>query len=62
MIQARETLQEAAEIPDCEHFQTAYLKPLIAARWLELTIPDKPNSRLQKYRLTEAGRAWLELS
>jgi hypothetical protein len=24
---------------------------------LEWTIPDKPNSRLQKYRLTNKGRA-----
>jgi hypothetical protein len=27
---------------------------------LEMTVPDKPNSRLQKYRLTQAGRRWLE--
>jgi hypothetical protein len=24
-----------------------------------MTIPDKPNSRLQKYRLTEKGRSHL---
>jgi DNA-binding PadR family transcriptional regulator len=24
-----------------------------------MTIPDKPNSRLQKYRLTDKGRQWL---
>jgi len=23
------------------------------------TIPDKPNSRLQRYRLTDRGRQWL---
>lgn len=34
---------------------------MISAHWVELTIPDKPNSRLQKYLLTEAGRTWLEL-
>ncbi len=26
---------------------------------VEFTIPDKPQSRLQRYRLTEKGRAWL---
>jgi len=27
-----------------------------------MTIPDKPNSLLQKYRLTEQGQAWLKQS
>jgi hypothetical protein len=31
----------------------------IKAGFVELTIPDKPSSGLQKYRLTEAGRAFL---
>jgi hypothetical protein len=25
-----------------------------------MTIPDKPNSRLQKYRITGQGQAWLK--
>jgi ATP-dependent DNA helicase RecG len=32
------------------------LKNLLEQRFLELTIPDRPNSRLQKYRLTDRGR------
>lgn len=42
-----------------EHFRKAYLEPLVTAGWLERTIPDKPTSPNQKYRLTEKGRAWL---
>jgi ATP-dependent DNA helicase RecG len=33
------------------------LSDLMAAGFAEYTIPQKPNSRLQKYRLTETGRA-----
>ncbi len=33
---------------------------MLDARWLERTIPDKPTSRQQKYRLTEAGKALLK--
>jgi hypothetical protein len=31
----------------------------LAPEFEEMTIPDKPQSRLQKYRLTAKGRAWL---
>ena len=56
---SREQLQVAAGMKHREHFRKAYVEPLMTAGWLERTIPDKPNSRLQKYRLTEKGRAWI---
>lgn len=34
---------------DAKHFGEAYLKPLMEAGRIEFTIPDKPNSRNQKY-------------
>ena len=37
-------------------FRSNYLRPAIAAGLVEPTLPDKPNSRLQKYRLTDRGR------
>ena len=36
-------------------FRKNYLHPAIAAGLIEMT-PDKPNSRLQKYRITPQGK------
>jgi ATP-dependent DNA helicase RecG len=33
------------------------IKELLSKKLIEYTIPDKPNSRLQKYRLTARGQA-----
>lgn len=41
-------------------FRDQVLNPLIAAGLVEMTIPDKPRSSKQKYRLTEKGRQLLK--
>jgi len=55
----REALQFALGLSDRKSFRERYLKPALADGLIEMTIPDKPNSRLQKYRLTDKGRQWL---
>jgi len=56
----RDELQVVAEIKDREHFRKQYLEVLISADLLERTIPDKPRSPKQRYRITPAGLAVLE--
>ncbi len=59
---SRGMLQDALELQDRKSFRERYLKPALAEGLIEMTIPDKPNSRLQKYRLTRRGEQWLEVS
>ena len=37
-----------------------HIEPLIEEGLIEMTVPDKPNSRLQKYRLTDSGKAFID--
>ncbi len=52
----REALQSALGLSDRKSFRARHLKPALDDGLIEMTIPDKPNSRLQKYRLTVKGR------
>jgi len=52
-------LQTRLGLADRENFRKSVLTPALDAGLIERTIPDKPNSRLQKYRLTAKGRALL---
>jgi ATP-dependent DNA helicase RecG len=56
---SRKQLQEALLLKGRANFEERYLKPALEAGMVELTIPDKPNSRLQRYRLTPKGVALL---
>ncbi len=56
---SREELQRAADVKDREHFRKAYLKELLETGLLEPTIPDKPRSSRQRYRLTSQGHELL---
>jgi ATP-dependent DNA helicase RecG len=45
----RDEMQQFIGITNREHFRKAILRPLLASGSLLMTIPDKPNSRNQKY-------------
>jgi ATP-dependent DNA helicase RecG len=51
----REELQQRLGLRDRENFRNLYLVPALKAGLIEMTIPDKPRSSKQKYRLTEKG-------
>lgn len=51
----RSEIQERLGLKHEEHFRKSYLLPALELKVIEMTIPDKPTSRLQKYRLTKKG-------
>ena len=53
----RAQLQSALRLAHRDHFTATYLRPSLEAGLIEMTLPDKPTSRNQRYRRTAAGEA-----
>jgi DNA-binding PadR family transcriptional regulator len=53
------SLMDAVEIL-YHTFLYSYLQPALNVGLVEMTIPDKPRSSKQKYRLTDKGKEWVE--
>lgn len=51
----RQDLQDKLKLANRENFRKNCLQPALDEELIELTIPEKPNSSKQKYRLTEKG-------
>jgi len=57
---SRRDLQRLLGLKDNEHFRKAYLLPALKENLIEMTLPDKPHSSKQRYRLTRKGRLLIE--
>ena len=57
---SRQELMEQVGLRDRKSFYGLYILPSLDIGFIEYTIPNKPNSRLQKYRITAKGRKELQ--
>ena len=53
-------IRETFGLKSRRRLRDTYIDPALEKELIEATIPEKPTSRLQKYRLTDKGRAMLE--
>ena len=56
---ARDEIMAKLGLKDEKHFREKYQQIGIRMKLIEMTIPDKPRSSRQKYRLTDAGKRLL---
>ncbi len=57
---SRASIQAGLELKGRPHFIESYLNPALEAGLIEMTLPDKPTSRHQRYRRTPRGEAFVE--
>jgi ATP-dependent DNA helicase RecG len=57
--QDRDALQSALGLKARKNFRLLYLVPSLDAGLIEMTLPDRPQSSKQRYRLTDKGRQLL---
>lgn len=53
----RASIQAKLNIRHRDYFREEFLDPAIEQAFIEMTIPDKPRSSKQRYRLTKKGEA-----
>ena len=53
---SRAEIMQEMGLADRRHFRSTYLQPGLDAGLVEMTVPDSPRSRSQRYRLTAMGR------
>jgi hypothetical protein len=58
----RVEIQQELGLKHEEHFRKTYLLPALETGCVEMTIPGKPKSSQQRYRLTQKGRNVLDAS
>ena len=56
-VMSRPELMDVFELKHSANFRENYLHPAMEAGYIEMTIPSKPKSINQKYRLTKEGIA-----
>jgi len=56
---SREEMQQYMGLSNRSHFMREYLTPLLDKEMIEMTLPDRPTSRNQRYITAEKGRAFL---
>ncbi|MFH1729772.1 MAG: Fic family protein [Pseudomonadota bacterium] len=57
---SRSELQDILKLKHRENFVNLYLNPALESAFIEMTIPGKPRSSKQKYRLTKKGKDYLK--
>ena len=53
---SRKKMQEFTGLTGGRNFSEKYIKPLLEAGKIKMTIPDKPNSRNKKYQKVNSKR------
>ncbi|MBK6939661.1 MAG: putative DNA binding domain-containing protein [Planctomycetes bacterium] len=53
---SRRAISDALGLKDTKHFRQTYVLPALVNGLIEMTLPDRPTSRAQKYRLTTKGK------
>ncbi|MFL6234933.1 MAG: Fic family protein [Thermoanaerobaculia bacterium] len=56
----RREIQAALGLRHEDHFREAYLLPALELEGIEMTLPDKPRSSQQRYRITSRGEEFLK--